>query len=52
MRFEYYDYDEFQKILRSLSTADAAKLLSKISKIEQNGLMASIHSQQVKPLDP
>lgn len=51
MKFQYYNFGEFQKFLNSLSTTDAAKLISKIHQVEQHGLLVSLKSQQVKQLE-
>lgn len=38
IEFDYYDWNEFKKYLDSLPDKDAAKLLSVINNIEEQGI--------------
>ncbi|KRM91872.1 type II toxin-antitoxin system RelE/ParE family toxin [Fructilactobacillus florum] len=50
-KFDYYDYPKFEKFLDSLNDKDAAKLVVRISEIENKGMLESRKMQWVKKLD-
>ena len=50
INFDYYDWDEFEEYLDSLSDKDAAKLLAVINNIEEKGLAIAERQKWIKKL--
>ncbi|MBB1124021.1 type II toxin-antitoxin system RelE/ParE family toxin [Limosilactobacillus albertensis] len=51
IEFGYYDWDEFEEYLDSLSDKDAAKLLAVINNIEEQGLSIAERQKWTKKLE-
>lgn len=51
LEFDYYDWDEFEEFLDSLSDKDAAKLLLLCNNIENYGIATARRQKWVKKLE-
>lgn len=51
IEFDFYDWDEFEKFLRTLPVKDEQKLVVTISKIEEYGLLIAARQEWIKKLD-
>ena len=51
IKFDYYDWHEFEQFLNHLSDEDAAKLIATIQNIEDNGLIIAKRQAWIKKIE-
>ncbi|MHB9953669.1 type II toxin-antitoxin system RelE/ParE family toxin [Ligilactobacillus murinus] len=51
IKFDYYDWREFEQFLNHLSDEDAAKLIATIQNIEDNGLIIAKRQAWIKKIE-
>ncbi|MFD1472262.1 type II toxin-antitoxin system RelE/ParE family toxin [Companilactobacillus mishanensis] len=51
IKFEYFDFEQFEIFLNTFTVKDSAKLMETISKIEKNGFVISMKQKLIKQID-